>query len=175
MTILGIDPGIGGALALVGEESIGLYDMPTVERSVVRNRPRKKGQAPPSPKTHIVKARSVNPALLAHWLVEWKLAHVYCEKSGPRPGEGVNSAYTAGRIMGTIEGVLGALGIPVTYIGPNVWKKAMGLSGKAKGDSITRVLQLYPQVAPQLTRKKDHGRAEALLICHFGRSKELCT
>ena len=175
MTILGIDPGIGGAIALVGEESIGLYDMPTVERSVVRNRPRKKGQPPPKPKTHIVKARSVNAALLTAWLVEWKPSHVYCEKSGPRPGEGCSSAYTAGRIMGTIEGVLAAIGISVTYISPNVWKKAMGLNGKDKSDSINRVLQLYPQVAPQLTRKKDHGRAEALLVCHYGRSKELNT
>lgn len=171
-TVLGIDPGIGGALALVGEESIGLYDMPTVERSVVRNRPIKKGKPPPVPKTHTVKVRSVNAALLTNWLLDWKPTHVYCEKSAPRPGEGVSSAYTAGRIMGTIEGVLAALGIPVTYVHPSVWKKAMGLNNKSKGDAINRALQLYPQVAPQLTRVKDHGRAEALLIYHYAHSKE---
>ena len=170
MSVLGIDPGISGALALVSDGAIGLYDMPTIERQVIRATRQQKGKPPPKTKTKKQIARSVNAALLAIWLKEWRPTPVYCERSGPRPGEGVNSAYTAGRVMGTIEGVLASLGIPVTYYHPNVWKRALGLNGKSKADSIARAIELYPDSALQLTRKKDHGRAEALLITHYGQS-----
>ena len=173
MSVLGIDPGVTGGMALVSADAchVGLYDMPTTERQVIRATRQIKGKPPPKTKTKKQIARSVNAALLTVWLKEWRPTQVYCERSGPRPGEGVSSAYTAGRVMGTIEGVLAALGITVTYFHPTVWKRAMGLNGKSKADSIARAIELYPQVADQLTRKKDHGRAEALLITHYGESK----
>ena len=36
--------------------------------------------------------------------------------------------------------------------------------GKEKDASRVKAMQLYPQIADQLSRKKDHGRADALLM-----------
>lgn len=38
-------------------------------------------------------------------------------------------------------------------------------AGKEKDAARVKAMQLFPQVADQLSRKKDHGRADALLIC----------
>jgi len=53
---------------------------------------------------------------------------------------------------------------------PVRWKKSMMPDAtKEKDASILRVKQLYPQEAHQFKRKKDHGRADALLIAAYGK------
>ena len=46
---------------------------------------------------------------------------------------------------------------------PSVWKKDLGLS-KDKKESIGLAKELFPKCRSMLSRVKDHGRAEALLI-----------
>ena len=41
--------------------------------------------------------------------------------------------------------------------------------GKDKDASRLRAIQLFPVVANRLDRKKDDGRAEALLLAEYGR------
>ena len=66
-------------------------------------------------------------------------------------------------------GILAALNIPYTEVHPVTWKsKIMAGMGKEKDASIARAKQLYPTA--DLSLKKHHGRADALLIAHFGRS-----
>jgi len=68
--------------------------------------------------------------------------------------------------MGIWLGVMAALRMPYTPVRPVVWKKAFSL-GKDKEASRLRAQQLFP--AADLRRKKDHGRAEALLLAWYGR------
>ena len=81
---------------------------------------------------------------------------------------GGTSGFNFGEAFGIVEGVLGALQIPVRFATPRVWKKAAGLLNKDKDAARTMAIQLHPEVADQLTRKKDIGRADAICIAHFG-------
>ncbi|MDO8605136.1 MAG: hypothetical protein Q7R40_01240, partial [Phaeospirillum sp.] len=50
---------------------------------------------------------------------------------------------------------------------PGVWKRTLGLLKADKAASRARAVELYPEVAGRLTRVKDHGRAEALLLAEW--------
>ena len=108
----------------------------------------------------------LNSALCARLLSEIKPDLVIIERVGAFPGQGVSSSFRFGVSFGILLGIAGALHLPHLLISPAVWKKAMGLS-REKDESRTLALQHYPEAAMFLERKKDHGRAEALLMCRY--------
>lgn len=144
-TVIGIDPGLTGAIAFLFDGKPFVIDMPTVGKDVC-------------------------PAGLASelsaQLAEGRL-HAYVEQASSRPGQGVSSVFRYGKGYGTVIGVLAALFIPYSLVTPAKWKRAVGLpSGADKEASRALALRLFPELANDLKRKKDHGRAEALLIAH---------
>ena len=158
MHIIGIDPGLTGAVAVLPE---GLFfDTPTA--SV------KKG----GKKVYLV-ADMV--AIFNAYVFDASFpdTHVYIEDVHAMPGQGVSSTFSFGRGYGLWEGIVAALGIPYTLVSPVRWKRAMmdGM-GKEKGASRVRAGQLFPRFVGQLTRVKDHGRADALLIAEYGRRQQ---
>jgi hypothetical protein len=78
-------------------------------------------------------------------------------------GMGVTSALNYGINSGAWLGVLAANGIYSATVEARDWKKAMGLSSD-KEQSLEMAKALYPAMSHLLKRKKDHDRAEALLI-----------
>jgi crossover junction endodeoxyribonuclease RuvC len=84
------------------------------------------------------------------------------------PRQGVSSSFRFGQAFGAIEGVLGALGVSLSYVTPATWKRALGLSSD-KDEARLRAIQLYPAAAENLQRRKDIDRAEALLIATWAR------
>lgn len=148
---IGIDPGITGAIAVCnGDPDTALvFDMPILTDG---------------------KTKRVNAIALADLLrglvIEYSPEKVRIEKVGPMPGQGVTSMFNFGRGVGVIDGICGALQIRVTYPTPQKWKKRAGLIGKNKDQARTRALELYPHL--ELHRKKDVGRADAVLIAHYG-------
>jgi len=114
--------------------------------------------------------RSVSGRLLWLALKDRHIAMAVVEKVGSMPGQGVASTFRFGRAVGVVDGVLGALGVPTQYVSPAVWKRYFGLLKKPKDASRLIALEWFPNCAAELTRKKDHGRAEALLIGLWGRS-----
>jgi crossover junction endodeoxyribonuclease RuvC len=84
------------------------------------------------------------------------------------PREGVSSAHKFGRCWGAVDGVLGALGIATNLVTPQKWKRDAGLIGRDKDAGRLLALRLFPSLAGELKRKKDHGRADALLIARYG-------
>ena len=94
-------------------------------------------------------------------------ASVAIEESQSMPGQGVRSMFTIGLGFGVWLGILAALELPFTRVRPALWKTAIGLRGKDKEASRLRAQQLFPTA--DLRRKKDHGRAEALLLALYGR------
>jgi len=153
MVIVGIDVGVDGAIAALDDKLnyLSCWDMPTMALSATK--------------------RQVNPAAVARIFQTngIKSAIVYVERVGAFPGQGVTSMFNFGVSCGIVQGVLAALGIPMVLITPQTWKKRAGLSKKPKDMARTLAQQLYPRA--ELGRKKDIGRADALLIARFGGAK----
>jgi crossover junction endodeoxyribonuclease RuvC len=149
----GIDPGNTGAIALLDDDGglIWVEDMPLMANG---------------------KKQQVNASALTEILLDWDLivdvnnTTAYVEKVGAMPGQGVSSMFNFGMGYGVIQGVLAATGIPYYLVTPQKWKKAANLIGKEKDNARTLAQQLYPQAS--LSRKKDIGRADAILIARFG-------
>lgn len=147
--IIGIDPGNTGAIALLdGDSFVDVIDMPLMANG---------------------KKQQVNAVELAKICSDFvaRGAHsAIVERVGAMPGQGVSSMFNFGMGFGAIQGVLSALQIPYRLVTPQKWKKAAGLVGKEKDNARTLAQQLYP--AAPLGRKKDIGRADAILIARFG-------
>lgn len=150
---IGIDPGLTGAIAVLADGRLcDVWDMPTVGRGKAAR-------------------QTVNAAALAASLRDHLSAHpgadvqAVVEDVAARPGQGVTSMFRFGYACGVVSGVLGALSIPVVPVSPRRWKRAYGLLGAHKDASRGRAVDLYPQ-AP-LARKRDHGRAEAILLARW--------
>ena len=160
MIIIGIDPGLSGAIVCRHMNQDGtpgrahIHDMPTVE--VQRNGKNK---------------REVNPAMLAN-LLRGKSAsdmrlHAFVERVGAMPGQGVSSVFSFGRSVGVVEGVLAALDIPMTIVPPKTWQKSVNARDGKDGNRL-RAMELFPHDAAMFERKKDDGRADAALIAYYG-------
>jgi crossover junction endodeoxyribonuclease RuvC len=149
MTILGIDPGLDGAIAILTDagELLAIHDTPTLEDGA-------KGR------------RAVNPALFASIIHGSRATLAFCELVGPRPTDSTTGAFGFGRSRGIIEGVLAAAGIPLAMIAPPVWKRASNIApGKENKDSARSVaISRWPSQAAHFARKCDCDRAEAALI-----------
>lgn len=109
-----------------------------------------------------------SPVLVATLLRYFKTdsptrARVILEHVSAMPGQGVTSMFSFGASFGIVLGVTAALLLPLELVRPHVWKREMGLS-KDKEASRLKALQLFPDAAELLKRKKDEGRAEALLL-----------
>lgn len=83
--------------------------------------------------------------------------------------QGVSSTFQTGYGYGVIIGVLASLAIPYHEVSPGVWKRAMGLVGTDKAAARALARSWWPTAA--LSRVKDHGRAEALLIARYGQKE----
>jgi len=92
-------------------------------------------------------------------------AHVLIEEAQPMPRQGTRSMLTLGFGYGLWVGILATLQLLYTTVRPAVWKKAFSL-GTDKEASRLRAMQLFP--GAELRLKKHHGRAEALLLAHYG-------
>jgi crossover junction endodeoxyribonuclease RuvC len=82
-------------------------------------------------------------------------------------GMGRTSAYNFGQGVGVIKGVLATMNISYTLVTPQKWKKYFDLS-RDKDESRLYAARLWPTSADKFKRKRDDGRAEALLIAKYG-------
>ena len=152
--IIGIDIGSKGALALLSPtgELLEIEDMPIL-RDGPANRP------------------NVNAPLLAEIVYRWQATTAFVEFVSARPGEGATGAFSFGRSKGVIEGVCAAAGLPVAFMTPPVWKRAVGIPpGRdgAKDAARSEAIRRWPGQAALFARVKDDGRAEAALIAVAG-------
>lgn len=148
--IIGIDIGAKGAIALLSPagELLEVEDMPIL-RDGPANRP------------------NVNAPLLASIVYRWHATQAFVEFVAARPKEGPTGAFAFGRSRGVIEGVCAAAGVPVAFLTPPTWKRAIGIpAGKdgAKDAARSEAIRRGPTRAELFARVKDDGRAEAALI-----------
>ena len=153
--ILGIDPGLHGALAFFDYEAgtLVVHDMPTV---TVERGGKAKGE--------------VSPQLVAMIMRQHDVRRAVVERVGAMPGQGVTSVFSFGRSLGVIEGVLGGLNIPMSYVTPQAWRKAVGVRDGKDGSRL-RAMELFPAYSELFRLKKAHGRSDAALIAYCGAMK----
>ena len=153
---LGIDPGAHGAVAVLDRNGnlIAVHDMPAIEENNGR--------------------LATNAPLLAAVVAKSQATRAYVEFVGARPTDAKASAFSFGRARGVIEGVAGALAIPVTFITPPTWKRAAGIAPgpENKDQARARAIARWPGQAEMFARKRDLDRAEAALIGWAGLMKE---
>lgn len=139
--IVGIDPGMRGAIAWVGEtygDLAYVVDLPVVNKEV-------------------------NASLLANRLREYDVTLCVVERQQAMPRQGVASSFKTGQGYGTILGVVAGLGLRVEVVRATAWKKRLGLSSD-KERSRQMALARWPNSAHLFARKLDEGRAEAALL-----------
>lgn len=162
MILIGIDPGLSGAIAMLDHRGAfaNLDDMPVMERHG---------------KAAYVK-NQVNAGALFELLRAWtelydrNEIHVVIETPIAFPGQHVATTAAAFLTSGLIEGVIAARHYAHELVRPKEWKKALGLSD-SKEQARARAIRLWPPAAKMLERVKDHNRAEALLIAKYGWDK----
>ena len=120
-------------------------------------------------------AEAMVAALASLRLPPGQAAHL--EEGGVEYGFSAQTAFVQGYNFGLWRGVLASAGLEVRIVKPQAWKWALGLAHRgAKGDkdaSRAMAEAMFPELAPgTLRRKKDHGRAEALLIAAYGHVAE---
>jgi crossover junction endodeoxyribonuclease RuvC len=150
MIFIGFDPGINGGIGIVDANGVFKFcdEIPTIT----------------SGKSREVDASGLTAMLRGDAYFPTK-AICCVEKVGSMPGQGVASTFNFGRAYGAILGVLGAFGIQRVDVTPQTWKKHFHLIGTDKEASRGLAVKLFP--AAGLTRKKDHGLAEALLMAKW--------
>ncbi|MBA0836025.1 hypothetical protein Goarm_008269 [Gossypium armourianum] len=95
----------------------------------------------------------------------------YIEQSVPFPKDGKQGWWSGGFGYGLWIGILVASGFSVVPVSSLSWKREFELAGagSTKDDSRRLASTLFPSLSDMLKRKKDHGRAEALLIATYGK------
>ena len=153
MKIIGIDPGLSGAIAVMhNKKVINMYDMP-----VMAEGKKNKRQLNSSQLVNIIK-ENIN---------EDEEAIVVVEQVNAMPGQGVTSMFNFGQTFGAIKGVCAALKLPIFFVRPSKWKKHFELINSSKDASRTKVIEMYPTLSSQLAKKRDVNKSDAVLIAKF--------
>ena len=153
MIIIGIDPGINGAISVVENKKIlEVYDTPTMIDGKKNKRQINSAQV-----TNIIKERQKNNNEVI----------VVVEQVNAMPGQGVTSMFNFGQSFGVIKGICAALNLPIYFVRPSKWKKHFNLIKTNKDASRTKVIEVYPEISSKLHRKKDSNRADAILIAVY--------
>ena len=153
MRVIGIDPGLSGAIAVLdGKKVLGLFDMPVMSEG-------KKNK------------RQLNSALLVNLIKEninkEEEVAVVVEQVNAMPGQGVTSMFNFGQTFGALKGICAALELPIFFVRPSKWKKYFELINSSKDASRTKVIEMYPKLSSQLSKKKDVNKSDAILIARF--------
>ena len=153
MIIIGVDPGINGAISIVENKKIlDVYDTPTMIDGKKNKRQINSAQV-----SNIFKERlKLNKEVI-----------VVVEQVNAMPGQGVTSMFNFGQSFGVIKGICAALNIPIHFVRPAKWKKHFNLIKTNKDASRTKVIESYPEISSKLHRKKDSNRADAILIALY--------
>ena len=152
LAYIGADPGMSGALAILIDGAVAVADMPALE---------------------IDGKRQMDMWTLSRHLTNWALAHdvraVAVERVHAMPKQGVTSSFNFGFAAGALQQAIASAGLPMTLITPGTWKAIYGLRGGKENKDMSRqkASQLFPSFAHLWARKKDDGRAEAVLLAHY--------
>jgi crossover junction endodeoxyribonuclease RuvC len=165
MIAMGIDPGMTGAIAVLGGGRREVWDMPVGDVTVGKTT-----------------RKRISPELLGFMLRNMMPVDLcVIEEVTSMPKQGLSSTFIFGQAHGLVLGAVAATGTRIIRVRPQEWQTKLKAKGdprlralewqtklKAKGDPRLRALQFYPAFADDLKRKKDEGRADAILLARYG-------
>ena len=165
---VGIDPGKEGALALVDVEFPGtaqIRDTPTLQA---------KGGT----------KRTYDEVAMARVLRELSagsergIVLVVIEKVHSMPAQGVSTTFALGMGYGIWLGIIATLELPHVRVDPRTWKKLVLVDVDKEDDAAVAAAagRAYPTAAGDLRTPRGRvldGRADALLLAHYGRTAGL--
>ena len=155
MIIIGIDPGITGAISFfVDGELKDVMDMPTMA-SGNKN------------KKQINGSQIFNEISLRTQNHKPENINVVVEQVSAMPGQGVTSMFNFGQSFGVLKGVCAAMQLPIFFVRPAKWKKYYDLINSQKDSSRVKVIEMFPKFSSMLSRKKDTNKADAILIANY--------
>ena len=153
MRIIGIDPGLSGAIAVLDNNKVlKIYDMPVMAEGKKNKRQLNSAQLVNIIKENIENREEIN---------------VVVEQVNAMPGQGVTSMFNFGQTFGAIKGISAALNLPIYFVRPSKWKKHFDLINSSKDASRTKAIEMYPSMAENLSKKKDVNKSDAILIARF--------
>ena len=153
MIVVGIDPGLSGAIAILENNKVlNIFDMPVMAEGKKNKRQLNSAQL-----VSIIKDGTKPESEIA----------VVVEQVNAMPGQGVTSMFNFGQTFGAIKGVCAALELPIFFVRPSKWKKHFELINSSKDSSRTKVIEMYPSLSNQLAKKKDVNKSDAILIARF--------
>tara|TARA_Y100000996_G_C22500939_1_gene634402 strand:- start:543 stop:1034 length:492 start_codon:yes stop_codon:yes gene_type:complete len=153
--IIGIDPGINGAICFFENGEVkSVIDMPTMAEGKKNKRQLNSRQIYNEISERIKGYSKENIAVIV-------------EQVSAMPGQGVTSMFNFGQSFGIIKGLCSAMELPIYYVRPAKWKKYFDLLNSQKDASRTKVIDIFPKISSQLSRKKDSNKADAILIASY--------
>lgn len=144
--IIGIDPGLTGALAVIALRDatpslLSLHDLP-VERDHRRL-----------------------DATLLHALLASLPPPTLVVTETLFPPRNTRTAMSLGDTTGVIRAVCAVRGLTLAEVRPADWKRLAGLSTD-KSESVALARRLHPELCDKRLR---HDKAEAVLLAHYGK------
>lgn len=163
MIYLGIDPGLGGAVAMLGPQGGAAYVWDTPIDTVMKGGKQRRDYLLADMRR--ILAQEVYSPQAGRFDYRRELVLCALEYVGPMPDQGVSSMFRMGRGLGLWEGILAGLAIPFVKVSPVTWKRSYNLLGQGKQESRIRAQQRFPTV--DVSKKRHDGRADALWLALF--------
>ena len=155
MIIIGIDPGITGAICFFFRgKVIDVIDMPTMADG-------KKNKKQVNGRQIFNEIKYIKKKFLSENM------GVVVEQVSAMPGQGVTSMFNFGQSFGVIKGICSAMELPIFYVRPAKWKKYFNLINTEKDASRTKVIEMFPEISHKLSKKKDNNKADSILIAQY--------
>jgi crossover junction endodeoxyribonuclease RuvC len=152
--IVGVDPGIHGAVSIIRQDRVDVWDMPTV--TTVKGK-RKACFVDPAGISQIFEACALSTNDDVHCIVE---------RVRSRPTDGVASSFKFGYGYGVVHGLAHAYFERVVEVPPAVWKRSLGLTADKQG-SLDLAQAHWPFQKDLFKLKKHADRAEASLLAMY--------
>jgi crossover junction endodeoxyribonuclease RuvC len=157
MDLIAIDPGLSGAVCFMKSGSVvDLIDAPTLPDGANRQL------------DIMALCRRIDKHQPTHAIIEnVQPMPSIPGKDGARRGMGAASSFRFGFAVGQARALVTCYGMEVRLVHPQSWKRWAGLKGPDKEQSRQKALLLMPSAAKWLGLKKDHNKAEALLLALY--------
>ena len=155
MLIIGIDPGITGSICFFEDGKVlEVIEMPNMAEGKKNKR-------------QVNGAQIYNEIFNRTKNYNKKNIKVVIEQVSAMPGQGVTSMFNFGQSFGVLKGICSAMQLSMYFVRPAKWKKYFNLINTEKDASRTRVIEIFPYISTQLSKKKDANKADAILIASF--------
>ena len=155
MLIIGIDPGISGAICFMEKgRIIDVIDMPSMADGK-NNKKQVNGSQVFNEISSYTKHKSIEDI------------KVIIEHVSAMPGQGVTSMFNFGQSFGILKGVCSAMNLSMHFVRPVKWKKHFNLINSSKDASRTKAIEIFPYFSVNLSKKKDANKADAILIASY--------